>query len=288
MATQTRPRERLSVSDEQLVAGEGVHLDVRPAGFALRAASAALDALVYMVGYVGLLILTMTVLSSDDFPFAIDEALMSAIALSLLVVCLVIAPCVVETLSHGRSVGKLATGLRIVRDDGGASGFRQALIRSLLGFIELYGTFGGIAIITGLVNGRAKRLGDILAGTTCQRERAPKLRSHLGPMPQQLIAWAGIADAGRLPDRTARRILDYLDQAEHLTPAHRDRAAGEIARETLPHVHPIPDVDADTYLRGLAVLRRDRELAALSAIGRRETALAPTLNGMPHSFPDRG
>ena len=288
MATQMRPRERLSVTDEQLVAGEGVHLDVRPAGFALRAASTALDALIYMAGYIGLLILTMTILSSDDFPIAIDEALLSAIAISLLVVCLVIVPCVIETLTHGRSVGKFATGLRIVRDDGGASGFRQALIRSLLGFIEIYGSAGGIAIITGLVNARAKRLGDILAGTTCQRERAPKLRHHLGPMPPQLVGWAAIADAGRLPDRTSRRILDYLDQAAQLTPVHRNRAAGEIARETLPHVHPIPNVDADTYLRGLAVLRRDRELAALAAIGRREVALAPTLNGMPHAFPDRG
>ncbi len=271
-----------------LVVGEGVHLDVRPAGFALRAASAALDALVYIAGYVGLLILTMTVLASDDVPFAIDDALLGAIATTLLVVCLVIAPCVVETLTHGRSVGKLATGLRIVRDDGGASGFRQALIRSLLGFIELYGSAGGIAIITGLVNSRAKRLGDILAGTTCQRERAPKLRRHLGPMPPQLLGWAAIADAGRLPDRTSRRILDYLDQAAQLTPSHRDRAAGEIARETLPHVHPIPDVDADTYLRGLAVLRRDRELAALTSIAHREAMLAPTLTGMPHAFPDRG
>ncbi len=261
---------------------------MRPAGFALRAASSALDALVYMAGYIGLLILTMTILSSDDLPVAIDEALLSAIAIALLVACLVVAPCVVETLTRGRSVGKFATGLRIVRDDGGASGFRQALIRALLGFIELYGSAGGIAIITGLVNSRAKRLGDVLAGTTCQRERAPKLRRHLGPMPPQLIGWASIADAGRLPDRTSRRILDYLDQSAQLTPAHRDRAAGEIARETLPHVHPIADVDADTYLRGLAVLRRDRELAALTAIARREDALAPTLNGMPHSFPDRG
>ncbi len=38
-----------------------------------------------------------------------------------------------ETLSRGRSLGKLALGLRVVSDDGGPERFRQALMRALAG-----------------------------------------------------------------------------------------------------------------------------------------------------------
>ena len=60
------------------------------------------------------------------------------------VLCFVVVPAAVETLSRGRSLGKLAAGLRIVRDDGGAIRFRHAVIRALIGFLEIYLTFGGL------------------------------------------------------------------------------------------------------------------------------------------------
>ena len=45
-------------------------------------------------------------------------------------------PVALETLLRGRTLGKLALGLRVVRDDGGPVGFRQALVRGLAGVIE--------------------------------------------------------------------------------------------------------------------------------------------------------
>ena len=47
-------------------------------------------------------------------------------------VTLVGYPALLVTLTRGRTVGKLALGLRVVRDDGGPVGFRHCLTRTLV------------------------------------------------------------------------------------------------------------------------------------------------------------
>ena len=60
----------------------------------------------------------------------------------------VVLPTTVDTLTRGRSLGKLAMGIRIVRDDGGPLVFRQSLVRALVGIVELWLTLGTVALIT--------------------------------------------------------------------------------------------------------------------------------------------
>ena len=51
-------------------------------------------------------------------------------------------PVAMETLTRGRTLGKMALGLRVVRDDGGPITFRQALVRGLVGLaLERPGLF---------------------------------------------------------------------------------------------------------------------------------------------------
>lgn len=88
-------------------------------------------------------------------------------------------PIACEALSRGRSLGKLALGLRVVADDGGPVRFRQALVRGLAGAIECWILFGLPALITSMLSERGKRLGDIFAGTFVVRERAPKAAAPL-------------------------------------------------------------------------------------------------------------
>lgn len=279
----------LSVDDERIVIGEGVALDVRPAGFLLRAVSSAIDFIVVMAILIGAMYGIATVAQAlSDSGVEIDLALGSAIMLATTVLVVVGVPVTVETLTRGRSLGRLAMGLRIVRDDGGATGFRHAFARGLLGVFELFMTSGGVAAIVGLMNPRAKRLGDMVAGTYCQNERVKRLQPRTVALPPTLIAWSAVADVARLPDRTARRVLDYLDQAPRLEPAARQRLAEQVGRECLPYVHPLPEVDADTFLRGVAVLRTQRELAGWAGRAERRRALSPTLDALPHGFPDRG
>lgn len=279
----------LDVSDEQVIVGEGVALDVRPAGFLLRAASALIDVIAYTLAMAAMMWLVVWVLSSAESNGAtLEIAAITAIILATQVVMLVGVPCLIETLSHGKSLGRLILRLRIVRDDGGAAGFRHAFVRSLAGFFEFWMTAGGLAMITGLVHPRAKRLGDMMAGTYAQNEAAPRLGPVVGPLPHGLESWAATADVARIPDRSARRMRDYLSQAPRLEPAARLRTAGTIAREIKHHVHPIPDVDADTFLRAVAAVRRDREWRAMELQRMRLARVEPMLEQLPHGFPQRG
>ena len=269
---------------QQLITGEAVALDLRASGFVLRAAGTIIDYLLYFGCYIAIVLTTMSVASQ----FGIDQALLTAISVAGLVLCLVVIPTAVETISHGKSLGKLAIGSRIVRDDGGSIGLRHAFIRSLTGVFEIFMTFGGMAAIVALLNGRAKRLGDLVAGTYSQNERVSKLVTPVYGVPVPLLAWSLTADAATLPDALARRVAAFLAQAAALTPATRERLSRELADEVSVFVSPVPSGSAELFLAAVVSLRRDRESAALGLERAALQRLAPVLGGLPRGFPDRG
>jgi len=265
--------------------GEAVALDLRPASFVLRAAGALIDFVVYVGFYVLLMLFVLPVLADS---LTLDDAILTALGVAGLVIAIVVAPITVELLSHGRSLGKLAIGARIVRDDGGAIGFRHAFIRALTGVIEIYTTFGGFAVVVSLLNARSKRLGDLLAGTYSRYERLSKEVVPVYGVPEPLAQWALTADVARMPDRVARRIASFLRQAPGLSATTRDRLGRELADEAALWVSPVPAAPAELFLAGVAALRRQREAAALSLDQARLDQLEPALRGLPHGFPDRG
>ncbi|RIJ53250.1 RDD family protein, partial [Clavibacter phaseoli] len=94
--------------------GEAVALDVRPAGFVLRAAGAAIDVIASLV--VGLLLLLLIGRLAEAG--LLDDASGAACAIAAIVLAIVVFPVVVEVASRGRSLGRWAVGARIVRADG--------------------------------------------------------------------------------------------------------------------------------------------------------------------------
>ena len=285
MKATARPTDRSDTDltrDDEVVTGEAVALDVRPASVILRAAGSIIDFLAYAALY--LLIQLAFFLSLAEFT---DSALTQAVSIAALVFSLLIVPVLVETLTHGRSLGKLAIGARIVRDDGGAISLRHAFIRALTGVLEVIMTLGGLAATTALLNGRSKRLGDLLAGTYSQHERVQRNREVPRPLPEALVSWSQTVDIGRLPDRLARRVAQFLRQSSHLTPHTRERLAHSLAAEVTPFVSPLPDAPAEFFLVGVAAVRREREHTALLLERERLARLAPVLTGLPHGFPNR-
>jgi uncharacterized RDD family membrane protein YckC len=268
-------------AETELMTGEAVALDVRPASFILRAAGSLIDWLAYGLLLVGF------VLGIQFLAGGLDSALRTALVTVSLVFCLVIVPTAVELLTRGRSLGRWAVGARIVRDDGGATRLRHAFIRALMGVVEVFLTFGGLAALSALLNSRSKRLGDLLAGTYSQHERVPRVVESVYGVPAQLGGWAEVADVARLPDRLSRRIAAYLQQAGQLTPTARAGLAAELAGEASAFVSPIPPVGPEVFLAGVAALRRERDAAALRLESERMSRLAPVLTGLPHGFPSR-
>ncbi|ALE05132.1 hypothetical protein AL755_05940 [Arthrobacter sp. ERGS1:01] len=244
-----------------IITGEAVVLELRPASFAARSLGALIDVAVTMALVIG------AVLTVSAIPALTDSAAAKTLFLVTLVGILVVLPITVESLSRGKSLGKLAMGLRIVRDDGGSVRFRQALIRGLLGFFEIYMSLGSVAFLASLFNDKSKRLGDMLAGTYAIRDRAPEPKPLQVSVVPALAPWARLVDIGRLPDPLARRISVFLRQGSAMAPASRAAMGTSLAMEASAYVAPQPPygTPAEVFLAALISERRDREFKRLTA-----------------------
>jgi uncharacterized RDD family membrane protein YckC len=244
-----------------VVTGEAVALELRPASFATRALAIFLDMVIQLAVLFGLTALVGLGMAG------LDDAALAAAHLSVVVGVLLVLPVTVETASRGRSVGKLAAGLRVVRDDGGPIRFRQALVRGLIGVFELYLLTGTVALICSLASPRGKRLGDMLAGTYVIRDRAGQQTLPPVPMPPALAGWARSADLGRIPDPLAVAARRFLYRATGLHPASRQRIGLELAARVTPFVAPAPPpgVHPEMFLAAVLAERRERDLARLHA-----------------------
>lgn len=262
-----------------IVTGEAVVLELRPASFAARALGLILDVLLHAV------LLVVVLLGLGAAGQDIDEAAMRALVLSSVVFCLVILPVAVETMTRGRSLGKLAAGLRVVREDGGAIRFRHAVIRGLTGFLEIYLTLGGLALAVALFNDKSRRLGDLLAGTYAIRSRVPVEPPVPVFVPPSLHSWVAAADIGRIPDATVRRATQFLRQAGRMAPLSRAGMAAAIATELSGHVAPAPPpgTSPDEFLAAVVAEHRERELNRLAQQRHRNAEVGGRLQRLPFS-----
>ncbi|MFF1453105.1 RDD family protein [Streptomyces sp. NPDC058274] len=261
----------------ELVTGEAVALELRPAKLPSRALAVLLDLAVAMVVY--LFVSIVLVYSTGS----LDDAAKIAVTIAASLLVLVGGPIAVETLSHGRSLGKLACGLRVVRDDGGPIRFRHALVRGAVGMVEILTTFGIVACIASLLSERGRRLGDVFAGTLVVRERVPAGRAHFVPPPPPWLAgrFSGL-DLSAVPDGLWLAIRQYLTRMQQLDPRvgweMAQRLAGDLAACTGT---PAPQgVPAAAYLAAVVQERQAREVRRTSG-GRQLTGSGPIAGGVP-------
>ncbi|GGX36236.1 membrane protein [Streptomyces chryseus] len=240
----------------ELVTGDAVVLGLRPARLPSRALALAIDMAVVWTVYlsvsVGLAIATAS----------LDEAAGMAIAVASFLLVLVGAPIAVETLTHGRSLGKMACGLRVVRDDGGPIRFRHALVRGAVGVVEILMTFGVVACIASLVSERGRRVGDVFAGTLVVRERVSAGRvAAVPPPPPWLVGRFAGLDLSAVPDGLWLAVRQYLTRMGQLDPqvswAMAERLAGDLAACTgTPAPREVPPA---AYLAAVVNERQARD-----------------------------
>ena len=244
------------MSSAQLVTGEAVALDLRPAALPSRVVAGSVDVLLQAVVLVAVGGLA-TAVSLD-----VSEAAAQALGIVLIVVVLVIYPVTFEALLRGRTPGKAAMGLRVVRDDGGPIGFRQALVRGLVGaFLERPGiTLFSAGVVTSLLNPQGKRVGDLLAGTVVVRERVPVRGGTVAQMPPQLAGWAAQLDLSGLTNELALSIRQFVSRAESMTPTAREDLGGRLTAAVTAAVGPAPpDAPGWAVLTAVLAERRRRE-----------------------------
>ena len=246
---------------EPVVTGDAVVLDVQIAQLPVRAVAALIDiTVVFLLYVIGLLLFSLTITQFDPAPSG-------AVLIIFTVLTLLGYPLVFETATRGRSLGKMAMGLRVVSEEGGPERFRQAFFRALAGVIEIWMLAGGPAVICSLLSAKGKRLGDIFAGTVVISERTPRM-SPPPPMPPHLAWWASSLQLSGLRPEQAELARQFLTRAAQLDPMVRDQMAYRITADVVAQISPPPPPGTPPQLVLAAVLaeRHRRELARLQAM----------------------
>jgi uncharacterized RDD family membrane protein YckC len=238
----------------EIVTGEAVALDVRPARLASRLLARAIDVLAQLLLW-GLLIWVVSATVTD-------EAAQAAVSLSVTVVVLVGYPLLSEWLWRGRTPGKAALGLRVVRDDGGPIRFRHALVRALVGaFVDFGITLGAGAVICSLLHPLGKRIGDVAAGTLVVQERIPSRSGAVAQMPPPLAHWAASADLSGVSPQLAATARQLVARQHELHPQAREELGSRVVAGLAAAVSPPPPPGTPGWAFVQAVLaeRRRRE-----------------------------
>ncbi len=266
----------------EVITGEAVVIDVPFARFPSRTLALVIDIVIQLVLLFGLGGVALAAGAGGG----LDAAAVAAISLTVTVAIIVGYPALFETLSRGRSLGKLAMGLRVVSDDGGPERFRQALMRALVGVLEIWLTLGFLALVTSLLSSGGKRLGDIFAGTFVITERLPGRRGTTAPMsalPPALAAWAATAELSGLTDATAETARQYLSRYYDFTPATREEFGRRIAAAVAAQVSPPPPAGSSPpdYLSAVLAERRTRAQARMAAQASPGSMAAPAGTSPP-------
>lgn len=274
----------------EVVTGDAVVLEVRVAQMPSRALALIID----MAVQTGVLIGSYAIL--EAFFLVTDVALFAAVSIVLVVLVIVGYPVIFETLSRGRSLGKLVMGLRVVSDDGSPERFRQALFRGLAGLVEFWMLSGAPALISSLISQRGKRLGDIFAGTMVISERDGRFRytaygrrvilsesgrsaGQLIMMPPPLAAWASGLELSQLPEEVATTARQYLVRWHGLSPQIQHEMGMRIAAQVAAYVSPAAPsgVPPHAYLSAVLAERRRRDEVRLA----QRSGMAPPAHAQP-------
>jgi uncharacterized RDD family membrane protein YckC len=95
-----------------------------------------------------------------------------------------------EMIWNGQSPGKRWVGLRVIKVSGGPISLVDSAVRNLVRLIDFLPAYYGVGVIVMFLNDRARRLGDLAAGTLVVRERTDvsldALASTTRPVPLQM------------------------------------------------------------------------------------------------------
>jgi uncharacterized RDD family membrane protein YckC len=279
----------------RFLTGEAVHLDVRVARLGSRVLARLIDLVIQLVIFYALnVLLGLLLLLGALFGIvALDNAAGTVVIIVAIVGTLIGYPVVMETLTRGRTMGKLVLGLRVVRDDGGPITFRHALSRGLVGIaIEWPGVI--LPPITWLVtiwamiaNPQSKRIGDHVAGTVVIHERTPAAWGWVPQMPPGMAAWAATLDLTGLDDELALAVRQYLARNRRIREPARTQLGQRLAREVAAVTNPPPPPNAPgwAYLAAVHAERHRRAIRQLAAVRTRAATVWPELATPRPLFP---
>ena len=230
---------------------EGVPLELTLAGVGSRFASALLD---YILQFIILLALALVL--SYGAGFSPGSSSLSAAFWVLGFFAVFWGYDVAfEVLNSGRTPGKAANGLRVVRESGAPVTFGPSAVRNVIRIIDLLPGTYLVGITSILVTKRNQRVGDLAAGTLVIRE-ARKLPPEVRVSPSvQAPTW----DTSAVGRQDLDTVAAFLARRHELEAGARIQIAAELAGRLRPKVGGAIAADGDEmFLERLVAAKRGR------------------------------
>jgi uncharacterized RDD family membrane protein YckC len=150
--------------------------------------------------------------------------------------------CFFETWWNGQTPGKRALGLRVIRTEGYAIGFQEAMIRNLLRAADFVPLFYAAGFLTSILNPRLQRIGDLVAGTMVVREGKPFLGGELeGLTEYEPVPHEAFRHRYRPSEKTLETIESLFRRRYELSPGRLDEIALLLAEPLAKHLDSVED-----------------------------------------------
>ncbi len=234
-----------------LVTPEGVPLEMVVAGIGSRFIAGMLDVTIELILIFGLSLL-------------VGRTTDGGIGVVVLVIGLFVIlfgyHILFETLNQGRTPGKAANGIRVVRSDGRPVGVGSSITRNLLRLVDGWSiiTFVlcPVGFVTAFTTAHSQRLGDLAGGTVVVRERfRPDRRVTATQVTTPMPASLDWDTRGLGPDEVAV-IERFLERRFALGPGPRMHLAADLAARVRASVPGADPHLADEQLLEWALARR--------------------------------
>jgi uncharacterized RDD family membrane protein YckC len=242
---------------------EGVELEVELAGLGSRFLAEAIDWVLKAI-VVGALAILL---------YAIGSGVATAVFLVLVFIIWFGYDVLFEVLSNGRTPGKRACGLRVVRSGGQPIGFVASSVRNLLRIVDGPLTSYVAGIVSIVVSKRNQRLGDMAADTLVVREPAGpgqatawEQRPDSVPAPPPAPWSSGAAnasgdqwDVSAISQEEFAAVRQFLERRWTIEDGARRRLAWQLAEGLRPKVAGAPaDLEGEKLLERLAAAKASR------------------------------
>lgn len=225
---------------------ERIRFQQRLAGPGRRAAAWMIDGSVKGVIFVGVAMVVGVVTQSS--------ALLRGIGLGLFLLLMFFLDwgygVVAETLMSGRTPGKLALGLRVVRTDGAPATAPDYLLRNLLRAVDWLPMAFGLGVVVMTLDPKLRRIGDLVAGTVVVvEERGRVLAQVVVDPPVTALERQSLPPAVRLTRDEILVIESFLRRRRGLS----SERAEELAALLGPALSKRTGVEAPTWERVLVL-----------------------------------
>jgi len=243
---------------DAIVTPEAVSLAVDVAGLGSRMIAAIIDSAIQIGALIGLSFV-FGALGRNTTSETVDTVFVVIYLIVIFVLVWGYYP-LFEGLWKGRTPGKRAQRLRVVRTDGQPVTIGPVLVRNLLRIVDFLPVYYVIGTISMIVSKRSQRIGDLAAGTIVVRERPMPAPSPLFLRPSDTRREAaGRVDPAGLSEREYGLIRSFLERRDSLEPQARRSLAvrlGEAFRARL--AMDVTGLDPETLLEALAQAYQER------------------------------